>query len=395
MISRTLCLAALTLVAACGDDDDPQSPRETRCTLLSVAPLASLNAADVAAYLQGFDLDASSVQFGVEAYRITYGTIDTEGRPTTASGLVAWPRDRQGRLHLVSWMHGTIVYRHEVASENQESVDRAAAFLFAAAGYVVSAPDYLGLGAGPGFHPYDHFESATTAAVDALRATHTLVGRGPRQLDPRVLVSGSSQGGPSAMALGKSLQNGGDAELELGALAPISGPYDVSGTFSTALTGQINLATTYLAYLVVAWNRLHTLYASPVDAFRAPYHQTVETLFDGAHPPEEVLGQLPATLDELFTPQFLAGLRNPAGALRQALEEADATCDWRPSVPVRLYGSSGDRDVPIANASRCQLRLRAQGVEADLVDLGEAEHGASVALGLPRVLELFNALRGR
>ncbi|MFC5832793.1 hypothetical protein [Nonomuraea insulae] len=37
---------------------------------------------------------------------------------------------------------------------NEKSTDRAAALLFAGAGHAVSAPDYLGLGTGPGHHTY-------------------------------------------------------------------------------------------------------------------------------------------------------------------------------------------------------------------------------------------------
>ena len=74
----------------------------------------------------------------------------------------------------MSWQHGTSVYKAEAASVSADSSDRAAAYFFAAAGHVVSAPDYLGLGVGPGTHPYDHPDSAVTASVDALRAARSV-----------------------------------------------------------------------------------------------------------------------------------------------------------------------------------------------------------------------------
>jgi len=205
-----------------------------------------------------------------------------------------------------------------------------------------------------------------------------------------VLVTGFSQGGPAAMALGRALQEGTDPALGLGALAPISGPYDYSGTLRAALFGEINAAPQYLAYLIVAWNRLHHLYDAPSEAFQAPYDARVETLLDGDHTVEQVFAGISATTpEELFTPRFLAGMQHPTGALQQALREADGSCDWLPQVPVELYAAGGDRDVPIANAEHAQQVLRAHGADVRLIDAGDVDHVTSVVLSLPRVLEQF------
>ncbi|MGK3982405.1 hypothetical protein WME99_05175 [Sorangium sp. So ce136] len=389
----TACAAALMAASsACTTTTGPATQPAERGALVSATPVAAMDADQVSEYLEAFGLDASQVRFGVEAHQIVYRTIDTDGAPTTASGLVALPVNDQGELRAVAWLHGTTVYRRDVASVNAESPDRAAAFLFASAGYATAAPDYLGLGLGPGFHPYDDAASEATASVDALRATRALVERSARGLDERVLISGFSQGGNAAMALGRALQGGADAEMSVGALAPISAPYDVSGTLETAVTSGIEHVAPYVAYLTIAWHRVHHLYDAPSDAFRAPYDETVEALFDGHHTGEQIFDALPATLEELFTPQFLETLRHPTGTLLEALQEADSACDWRPDVPVRLYASTGDRDVPIANAHYCEELLEAQGAETELVDFGEVDHGTSVNLSLPQVIEQFAAI---
>jgi dienelactone hydrolase len=329
---------------------------------------------------------------GVQAFRVVYRTIDPDGAPTTASSLVAVPQAAPGgRLRLVSWQHGTSVYKAEAASMSAESSDRAVAYFFAAAGDVVSAPDYLGLGAGPGTHPYDHHESAVTASVDALRGARSVPGVVDRELDPSVLITGFSQGGPVTMALGKALHNGAEPAFQVGALAPIAGPYDFSGTVAVAASGRIAHATGYLAYLTVAWNRVHHLYDDPAEAFRQPYDRSVEALFDGTHPYEEIGSALPTTLPELFTPAFLDRLRHPTGALHEALNAANASCDWATNVPVRIYHASGDLDVPVANAEFCRQALAEHGTEADVVQLGEMEHGDSMRAALPLVMDQFTA----
>ncbi len=145
-----------------------------RGTLVSNTALAVVDADSIRAGLRTFGLDALRVRFGVEPSRIIYRTIDPEGRPTTASGLVVLPSSGDRDLPLVSWLHGTTVYRGEAASVDEAGPDRAIAVLFASAGYAVSAPDYLGLGLGPGRHPYDDIPSTVTASLDALRATRAL-----------------------------------------------------------------------------------------------------------------------------------------------------------------------------------------------------------------------------
>jgi len=382
------------LVAAAPGTPSPSALDAQQGALISATPLAELSAKQLSAALEPSGLDTSRVRFGVAAFRIEYQTVDPVGQPTTASALVVLPRSDEQELRTVAWLHGTTVYRGEVASVNEESPDRAITFAFAAAGYAVVAPDYVGLGLGPGYHPYHDPRSEVTASVDALRAGRTLGADEGYTLDGSVLASGFSQGGPAAMALGRALQEGADPTFSLGTVAAIGGPFDMSGTLALALSNDIALATAYLAYLVVAWNRLHHLYDAPGDAFQAPYDTTVESLIDGDHTGEQILAGLPGTPTELFTPTFLDLLRRPTGALRRALDEADSTCSWLPRVPVAIYTASGDRDVPIANAVYCQGVLQEQGADVPLIDLGEIDHGASVVASVPRVLAVFEEAGG-
>lgn len=368
-----------------------------RGAIVAALDLDAFDVDQVIGQLENLGLDSSHAQYGVRPVQVVYETIDPFGQPTTASGLIVLPdgnRPGGSDLRLVTWLHGTTVFKGEVASVSAESPDRLIAFAFASAGYAVVAPDYLGLGLGPGTHPYDDFPSTVSASLDALRATHTLAAEREVALDPRTLVTGFSQGGPSTMALGKALAGGTDPGLGLAALAPISGPYDFSGTLRAALAGEINSAPQYLAYLVVAWNRLHGLYESPSDAFLTPYDARVESLLDNTHTPDEVFAGIPLEKPEdLFTSRFLDGMRNPTGPFRKALRVADSTADWRPDVPVTFYAASGDRDVPIANAVHAQETLASHGTTSEVIDVGDVDHTTSVVLSLPLVLDQFASVK--
>jgi hypothetical protein len=421
--SRTSPGAAFTLAcllgasAGCGSDDEvlgappdptpspgagqtepgpgPPQANGARGERVSTTLLGAFDAGQVSSYLAELGIAGVPVRAGVRAYRLVYRSIDPEGAPVLASSLVALPQVCDGVLGQAVWMHGTTVYRGEAASVNAESSDRGAAFAFAAAGYMTTAPDYLGLGEGQGYHPYDHVPSEVTAALDALRATRQLAAELDCELSVATSVSGHSQGGPGALGLARAMAQGLARGHELAALAPMSGPYDMHGSLALAVEGQIAYATAYLGYLTVTWNRLHGLYAAPSDAFLPPYDQNIEQLFDNEHTAEQVFAGLPETLDALFTPSFLESLRQPSGALRQALDEASQVCDWRPPVEVRLYASSADADVPIANSVYCQQAFLDHSASVQLIDWQDADHAESFARSLPLVLEQFDAAGAR
>jgi len=386
MTPTRTAVAALCALAVAGVLPATASASD-RGGIVSVTTVSQLDSGQVATYLTRYGLDGSRVRFGVDAKRIVYRTIDPRGKPTTASALVAMPRNENRSPRQVTWLHGTTAYRGTAASVSDGN-DRASALLFASAGYLTSAPDYLGLGVGPGFHPYAHAPSTVTASVDALRATRALVARDGHRPDPRVLVTGHSQGGHATMALGQALHRGADARLRLGGLAPISGPMQPSGFVKEA--GNSRNGVAYAAYWTVSWNRLYHLYDSPAEAFNDP---SIEGLFDGEHRNEEVIGRLPGSLPELFTPAYLARVENPTGVLRAKLREADSYCDWRPRVPVTIYSSGGDRDVLIANSTYCQERLEGHHARSTLIDLGQdVDHAEAAKLALPRVLAEFDQL---
>jgi pimeloyl-ACP methyl ester carboxylesterase len=320
------------------------------------------------------------------------------GKPTTASGLVVLPVGGPRRLPTIDYEHGTRAYRGGVASVIGDNGDREGAELFASAGYAVVAPDYLGLGTGPGTHPYMDVGSEVSASVDMLRAAKQFVdGRPDVALDDTVRVTGFSQGGTAAMATAEALQNGVD-RWRLTAIAPISGPYDVGNTELPALVdhpgdgpGQIDSleGVFYIAYWTVAQNRLHHFYRDPAEVFQAPYASTVEQLFDGNHPDEDISTALPANPAALLTPAYAERLRHPTGPLLAAIRENDRTCQWRPRVPIQLYAADGDRDVPIANARACQVEL---GRWAPLVDVGNVDHTGSALASVPKILDWFVTL---
>lgn len=369
-----------------------------RGAVVSDERIERLSRAATARRLDDLGFRGTRPRYGVDVHRVVYRTVTGRGAPTTASGLVVLPRGGPHRLRAVQYGHGTMAFRGDTGTMDPTSRDRGAAAMFAGAGFAGVAPDYLGLGLGPGRHPYMDVATETSASVDMLRAARAVVARGRRALDRRVFVTGFSQGGHAAMALGRALRNGADPDLELAALAPVSGPYELGrAQIPDSLDGtsldpkEVNF---YFGYWLTAANRTNRFYRDPSEVFRAPYDRIVPRLFDGKHQEAEIFKSLPDGPSDMLTPRAIEWMRHPSGALLRAVRAGDGVCEgWAPKAPVRLYTARADRDVTTRNAALCRESLRARGVDAPIVDLGDLDHMASGVAAMPDVLRWFQSVR--
>ena len=195
-------------------------------------------------------------------------------------------------------------------------------FYFAAAGFATVAPDYLGLGVSPLPHPYLQGSSEASATLDLLAPAAHLAARDGLLVNHDVLVSGFSQGGQAAMAIGHALQQQ-SGPWRLAALAPIAGPYDLAGTELPAALDPLRVdqstVTADLAFLVTSWKAWYGLYRDPHEVFTPAYAGRVEGLFDGRHDLAQIAASLPADPAALFQPQLLQWFAHPTGQLATAL----------------------------------------------------------------------------
>ncbi|MEU4194678.1 hypothetical protein AB0E69_22455 [Kribbella sp. NPDC026611] len=330
----------------------------------------------------------------VTLYRLIYRTIDHDNRPITASGLVVLPDGQRGALTATEYLHGSTSTKALAPSVDLDSDDALVPeALFAGQGLVSLAPDYLGLGLGPGLHPYLDTKTETTASIDLLLAARSFTTRHGVTLKRDVLVTGFSQGGRATLGVGRALSRGEAGPFRLGELRAVAGPFDLLRTeLPAALDGRVlpQAATAYLAHFVTAWDRTVGLYDKPEDAFRKPYAAKVEGLFDGLHTPEEISGSLPDSPDKLFTPAFLAQLKHPGGRYLRALQEADAIChDWTPRVPVHLYSGTEDTTVIPANADVCAAAFRSRGAEVTVHSMGPVDHVGTAGAAYPEIIRAF------
>jgi hypothetical protein len=83
-------------------------------------------------------------------------------------------------------------------------------------------------------------------------------------------------------------------------------------------------------------------------------------------------------------------LRRPTGRLAAALRVADSVCtDWTPRAPIRLYMTPTDEQAVSANSVHCQTALRAHGVHAPLISVGDVDHLDSNRRGTAATVRWF------
>ncbi len=330
------------------------------------------------------------VDCGVSLYRVGYWTTDADGTLTQVSGLIAFPRASHLR-GVVSFQHGTATDRASSPSTPDASNGVLAAAAFAARGYLLVAPDYIGLGTSARPHPYLHAKTEANAVIDLLRAARTVVSANAYAWPSRVMLVGFSQGGHATLAAQRALEAAPIDGIEIAASAPIAGPFDLAAmSFPNALDGASTAASTYLAYLLNAYS---ALYGEPLDsALRQAFAATVPALFDGSHGSDDVMAALPRMPREMFRSDFLTSYADGSpNWLRDRLAE-NSLYDWKPRAPIRLYFGSRDVDVSPREATVEAERLTRRGGSVVTIDVGPFDHDRSVLAAAPRIVAWFDSL---
>ena len=349
-------------------------------------------------FLLGLVPDIPAI-YDVDFYKITYNTVDVDGNPTIASGSVAVPNNAEcNSLPTAIYCHGTVLRQNDVPSE-----DNTEGFLtkvFAGTGYIVAAPDYIGLGVNEGIHPYVHAESEATATIDMIYATSEFIESLTVSSTGETLITGYSQGGHAAMAALEYAENENlNEELGIVAGAPCSGPYNISESQADViLSGDPYSNPGYIVYVLTSYQLAYgNIYENLSDIIQAPYDEEVAPYFDGMQDQYDmgtVNAILPGTIDEMMVDTVLDNFENnPNHPLWVALNDND-NYDWTPQIPLRMFYCTGDEQVAFENsivADETMSQNGAEDVEA-INSLPGANHGACILPALTDVFEFFSQI---
>jgi dienelactone hydrolase len=421
---------ALLLLTACGSSDDdrnrPSEPAPQRGDLIGdPALVASFSTEDLLALAGSNEVvqllveEGLTPECGIDVYHFEYQTVDPAGDITPASAALMVPDDTaspcQGERPIVLYAHGTHTDQafdmaDLEASDNSEALLMAG--VFAADGYIVVAPNYVGYDTSTlGYHPYLNGDQQSKDMIDALTAARSALptSDAPNTTDGgQLLVTGYSQGGYVAMATHRALQEAGDGVT---GSAPMSGPYATSAFADAIFQGRVTGSSPVNLTLLIAsyQNAYGNLYANATEVFAPQYAAEIETLLPSATtlsdlvdqgklpdtalfsstPPDPAYADMtPATTPSSLAPVFATGFgtdhlltndfrlaylqdadSNPDGGFptladglppadpehpfRQALKTNDLRT-WTPTSPMLLCAGNGDPAVLYLNTELMQ-----------------------------------------
>lgn len=360
--AKYLSIVFLIVLAlgSCKDDDFSPTVNTidfSRGRLLSVQQISSWDSLRLDSLIQEINPFINlffAKKYDVDLYKATYSTISWDGSQTVASGAIAIPRGRRGEsvdpAPLVGYSHGTTLHKEGVPSRGTGEV--AIGLLMATDGYMVTMPDYLGLGDSPGFHPYSHAKSEATAVVDFLRAGREMAELEKTSLNDKVFLVGYSQGGHATMAAQREIELYHSDELSLRGSAPMAGPYDISGVQEQYLLSFDPYPTPgYLPFILYSYSMVYDYLPDPVTVLKPPYDSIVDANMDQI----TTMGQLnnlcnPVPRNMILDSVMNAYENDPNHPLKIALRDNDLYLGWVPQSPLNMYYCEGDDQVSYENA---------------------------------------------
>lgn len=370
---RTVPMLAAAVLAACGGSDDP----DTRGNVVSVTQTVTLAKAAVDAAAGPLaPLIGSAAKCDVAQQKLAYETIDPRGNATRASAGLAIPSGCAGPFPILVYHHGTTVSRAFTMSSPSNIEALAQIAMFAAQGYVVVMPDYLGYGDSTlDYHPYLHAENTAAVSIDALRAAKAVLAERSVATSSKLFLAGYSQGGHSAMATHRAIERDHAKEFTITASVPQSGPYALEDTFVQGITQPGQGASIFTTMTFVGYQKAYgDLYAKPEDAFQAPWVTGIESLIPGTLSFEQLYttGKLPVATSGpggLLTNAFVAGVQgNAQFPARKRLAE-NSLLNWKPVAPMTLCTGSRDPVVPAANTTAAATYFGTRGAAVPRIDV--------------------------
>jgi uncharacterized membrane protein HdeD (DUF308 family) len=320
---------------------------------------------------------------GATTYRVLYTSTGFDGRPTAVSGLVLVPDGPPpaGGRRVIAYTHGTVGVASNcapsLAPASQQPLFLEGGDALLAAGYVIAAPDYQGLGT-PGPHPYLIGASEAMNALDGVRAARNLPAA---HASADIVVWGHSQGGHASVFTGQ-IASSYAPELHLWGVAAGAPVPNLIDLFKVNI--KTNIGKILIAMALASWQQVyHDAELSRVvkPAARPAVAKIARHCLYGRN---QVLGSVPSALVLGLTflsapvwetePWHTIAEQNTPGAV-----PVDA--------PMLIVQGAADTIVDPAITKRYVDRLCASGVDVDLrlyPGIGHLETGHDAAPDVER-----------
>ncbi|MCW3126777.1 MAG: esterase/lipase [Bacteroidetes bacterium] len=308
--------------------------------------------------------------YDVKTYKVIYNTVDADSQAITATGLMVVPQHTPCDVPMLSYQHNNLFRKSNAPS--QYHYEWFIGLASGSLGLITVLPDGLGLGTGPGSHPFLHLQTEATAVIDMLRAAKESVDTTGASYNKQLFLAGISEGAYASLAAHQYIQTYLDPQMHVTGTGAIAGYYDMSGTMVNMILSNSNYNDpSFLPALFMSYNKVYHYAAHDSDIFVSPYDTLLPVLYNGSKEGYQINPQLPGVANQVLQQKIIDTLQNdPNNFFTQLLRKNDAY-NWTPTSPVHMFFCTADEIVPYQHSAVAVDHFIANGsVTADTLNVG-------------------------
>ncbi|RAP33720.1 hypothetical protein DID75_01465 [Candidatus Marinamargulisbacteria bacterium SCGC AG-410-N11] len=327
------------------------------------------------------EIDQSSVEIGIKEFEFTskmnipftanysvrpisieYYTVGPKNQSVKVSASVSIPKDVKAALPIVVINPGTRYLKSEDSNYSSRT-------LYASSGYIAVSPHYIGYGVSGIPHPYLHAKTLAFTVIDMIRATKQLMIEKNILHNGQIFMTGYSEGGYATMAAAKVIEESLGHEIQLTAIAPNAGSFDMSSLVQTILnSSMIYPHPAAIPFLVFSYNDIYDLENQVGPILRADVKK-IKPMYNGQYTRTEINRQLPDVPVMMFTESFVQKVRGGEVGLVTAVLKENDVYRWTPKVKVRMHHCISDIEVSYQHSKTALNYFHSNGANhVELID---------------------------
>jgi pimeloyl-ACP methyl ester carboxylesterase len=240
-------------------------------------------------------------------------------------------------------------------------------------------PDYIGQGDSDGYHPFLDAQSNAQSSYDLLQAARQLVAKRGIIIEPKIFLSGFSEGGQATLALQQMLEKKSTDPNNYFIVAgstSIAGALDMVTVWNNLLTQPTNQGINTIIPALMArtiWSYSNAYnWGNNWSSFFSPSSSAImNDLFDNYDTNLlQIQKALPNTQTALLNPNFLSSSSIQNQIFLRALK-TNNVYNWRPVAPIRYYHGQADTIIPYSVSQEASALQNDLGANTRLITIGQ------------------------